>query len=193
MTDCCGLESYDGLLVNEYLQTSQQDVYAAGDCAQGRDFVTGDYSVQAIQPTAVEHGRVAARNMAKGHRHAYPGNVNMNVLATMGLISSSFGQWMGVAGGDSAELLDRDRFRYLNLQFQDDILVGASSLGLTEHVGVVRGLIQTRTRLRHWKDKLKQDPTRLMDAYLASTQAIGHNARVYSNTLGPGLTIPLSP
>jgi len=188
-----GIEADDGLLVDEYLQTSQENVYAAGDCAQGRDFLTGGYSVQAIQPTAVDHGQIAARNMAKGHRHYHWGSVNMNVLATMGLISSSFGLWMGVDGGDSAELLDREQFRYLNLQFRDDVLVGASSLGLTEHVGVVRGLIQARTRLHKWKDKLKQDPTRLMEAYLANTQAIGHNARVYSNTLGPGLTTSLSP
>ena len=58
----------------------------------------------------------------------------MNVLDTLGLISSSFGSWMGVEGGDSAELLDAERFRYLNLQFEEDRLVGASSLGLTEHV-----------------------------------------------------------
>jgi len=183
-----GLDADQGLLVDEYLQTSSEGVYAAGDCAQGRDFLTGEYSVQAIQPTAVEHGQIAARNMAKGHRHYHWGNVNMNVLATMGLISSSFGLWMGVDGGDSAELLDRNDYRYLNLQFQGDILVGASSLGLTEHVGVVRGLIQSRTRLHHWKDRLKKDPTRLMEAYLANTQAIGHNARVFSNTLGPGWT-----
>jgi hypothetical protein len=89
---------------------------------------------------------------------------------------------MGIDGGDSAELLNRDEFRYLNLQFEDDVLVGASSLGWTEHVGVVRGLIQSRTKLRSWKDKLKKDPTRLMEAYLGSTQAVGHNAALMQPT-----------
>jgi len=175
-----GIEVDEGVRVNEFLQTSSENVYAAGDCAQGRDFSTGEYSVQAIQPTAVEHGQIAARNMTLGHRHHYEGTVNMNVLATMGLISSSFGLWMGEDGGDSTELLDRDRFRYLNLQFRDDVLVGASSLGLTEHVGVLRGLIQSRTPLRHWKNRLKEDPTRVMEAYLANTHAIGHNAGLFS-------------
>ena len=173
-----GIDADQGLLVNEYLQTSSENIYAAGDCAQGRDFSTGGYSVQAIQPTAVEHGRIAARNMCRGHEIRHAGNVNMNVLATMGLISSSFGLWMGVDGGDSAELVDPSEFRYLNLQFEDDILVGASSLGLTEHVGVIRGLIQTRTRLGGWKEKLKSNPTRLMEAYIASTQPLEHNAGV---------------
>ena len=71
-----------------------------------------------------------------------------------------------------------DRYRYLNLQFEDDILVGATSLGLTQHVGVLRGLIQSKTRLGKWKKTLTEDPTRLMEAYLASTQAVGFNAGV---------------
>jgi hypothetical protein len=102
----------------------------------------------------------------------------MNVLDTLGLISSSFAMWMGVDGGDSVEVCDANRFRYVNLQFKDDIMVGASTLGLTEHVGVVRGLIESKVKLDRWKDKLKQDPTRLVEAYIASTQALGHNAHV---------------
>jgi len=85
---------------------------------------------------------------------------------------------MGTDGGEFGELLNRDRYRYMNLQFDDDILVGATSLGLTEHIGILRGLIQTKTRLGAWKDRLIQDPTRVMEAYLASTQAIGFNSAV---------------
>ncbi|MEN9726034.1 MAG: hypothetical protein RL434_400 [Pseudomonadota bacterium] len=171
-----GIETDHGILVNRHMQTNDADVYASGDVAQGRDFSTGDYTVQAIQPTATEHGQLAARNMA-GHQGAiHRGSVNMNVLDTLGLISSSFGLWMGKQGGQSTELLNRERFKYLNLQFEDDMLIGATSLGMTQHIGVVRGLIQTRTRLGKWKDKLLEDPTRLMEAYLASTQAIGFNA-----------------
>lgn len=171
-----GLEVKQGILINRHMQTNDPDIYAAGDVAQGRDFSTGEYSVQAIQPTATEHGQLAARNMA-GHQGAiHRGSVNMNVLDTLGLISSSFGLWMGKPGGDCAELLNRERFRYLNLQFEDDTLVGATSLGMTQHVGVLRGLIQTRTRLGKWKERLLEDPTRIMEAYLGSTQAVGFNA-----------------
>ncbi|MCP1675401.1 NADPH-dependent 2,4-dienoyl-CoA reductase/sulfur reductase-like enzyme [Natronocella acetinitrilica] len=175
--DGSGIRLDQGILVDRHLQSSLPDVYAAGDVAQGLDFSTGNYAVHAVQPTAADHGRVVASNMA-GRPQLHQGSVNMNVLDTLGLISSSFGLWMGTDGGDSAELYSPERFRYLNLQFEDDRLVGASALGLTEHVGVIRGLIQSRVRLRGWKDKLKDDPTRLMEAYLANTQAIGHNAQV---------------
>jgi NADPH-dependent 2,4-dienoyl-CoA reductase/sulfur reductase-like enzyme len=173
-----GIDTDRGVRVNEYLETSVPGVYAAGDVAESRDFSTGAYVVQAIQPTAVEHGRAAALYMARGHGHPQRGTLNMNVLDTLGLVSSSFAQWMGVAGGDSAELVDAGSFRYLNLQFQEDVLVGATALGLTDHVGVIRGLIQGRTRLGAWKNKLMADPTRLMEAYLASTLPVGRNTYV---------------
>lgn len=171
-----GVNCNQGVMVDLRLQTSVADVYAAGDVAQGLDFSTGQYSVQAIQPTASEHGQVAARNMTGLTGALHRGCINMNVLDTLGLISSSFGLWMGARNGDAAERCDPKRFRYLNLQFEDDVLVGATSLGLTEHVGVLRGLIQTKTRLKGWKEKLLRDPTRVMEAYLASTQAVGFNA-----------------
>jgi NAD(P)H-nitrite reductase large subunit len=166
-----GLHTDQGVMVNEYLQTSNEDIYAAGDVCQGKDFSTGEYTVQAIQPTAVEHAKVAAGNMVRGHRSRHAGNVNMNVLDTIGLVSASFGSWMGVPGGESAELLNEKEFKYLNLQFKDDVLVGASSLGLTQHVGVLRGLIQSQTRLGQWKDRLLKDPMRVMEAYLSCAQA----------------------
>jgi len=172
-----GINTGDGVLVNERLQSSIPEIYAAGDVCQGKDFSTGEYSVQAIQPTAADHGRIAAMNMA-GKNSVHKGSVNMNVLDTMGLISSSYGLWMGVDGGDTAELSDPGRYRYLSLQFEDDIMVGAQALGLTEHVGVLRGLIQTKLRLGKWKQHLMKDPTRIMEAYLGATQAIGHNAGI---------------
>jgi NAD(P)H-nitrite reductase large subunit len=176
--DTTDVKIEEGVLVDKAMRTSDENIFAAGDVAQAYDFSTGEMSVQAIQPTAVEHGALAAKNMAGQTQATHRGSVNMNVLDTLGLISSSFGLWMGVTGGDSAELLNKERFKYINLQFQDDILVGATSLGLTQHVGVLRGLIQSKIKLGVWKERLMKDPTRIMEAYLGATQAIGFNADV---------------
>src|SRR5690606_34935112 len=127
--------------------------------------------------TAADNGLLAGMNRA-GRKTLHQRRVNMNVLDTMGLISSSSGLSMGGDGGDSAELSDPGRYRYLNLQFQDDVLVGAQALGLTDHVGVLRGLIQTKFHLGKWKHHLMKDPSRLMEAYLGTTQSIGHNAGI---------------
>ena len=166
-----GLKLEQGIRVDDHMRTSDPDIYAAGDVAQARDFSTEIHDVQAIQPTAVEHGRIAATNMVKNDSISHKGSVNMNVLDTLGLISTSFGMWMGVDGGESTEISDAKNYKYLNLQFKDDVLVGASSLGMTQHMGVIRGLIQTETRLGVWKDRLIKDPTRIMEAYLAMAQA----------------------
>lgn len=173
-----GVDIDQGIVVNERLESSVANLFAAGDVAQGRDFSTGDYTIQAIQPTAVDHGRVVASNMTSGHEQLHRGSLNMNVLDTMGLVSTSFGAWEGVSGGESAELNDADGFRYLNLQFQDDVLVGANTLGHTDHIGVMRGLIQTGLHLGVWKDRLLDNPLCLMEAYVAATQGVGLTTKV---------------
>ena len=163
-----GIKTDHGVLVDQHLETSAKGVFAAGDVAQGLDFSTGEYSVHAIQPTATEHGRIAALNML-GRRADYKGSLNMNVLATVGLVSSSFGSWDGV-GGDSGVAVDEDGFKYLRLEFDGEHLVGALGLGLTDHVGVIRGLIQNKTALADWKEKLLENPHRVMEAYVAHSQ-----------------------
>ena len=168
------IEVDQGILVNRRMQTSNPDVYAAGDVAQGVDFSTGNFEVQAIQPTATDHGRIAALNMA-GQGDEHHGTLNMNVLDTVGLISCSFGLWMGVDGGDSAQLYNPEEFQYINLQFDGDHLVGASSVGKTQHVGVLRGLIESRIHLGEWKQRLMHDPTAIMEAYVACTQELSYH------------------
>jgi NADPH-dependent 2,4-dienoyl-CoA reductase/sulfur reductase-like enzyme len=161
-----GLKTDQGILVDEFMRSSVDDIYAAGDCAQGPDFSTGGWAVHAVQPTAVDHGRIAGMNMA-GKSAPFKGSLNMNVLDTVGLISASFGKWDGVKGGDHAEAIDADNFRYMRLEFDGDKIVGALSLGRTDHIGVLRGLIQTEIKLGAWKDKLIADPHLIADAYVA--------------------------
>ena len=167
--DGAGVECGAGILVDHRLRTSARDIYAAGDVAQGPDFSTGRQEVHAIQPTAVEHGRIAALNMA-GIDTPFRGSLSMNVLNTLGLVSSSFGLWMGADGGERSVAADEARSRYLRLEFEEDRIVGALALGLTQHVGVLRGLIQTRVRLGSWMQKLRDDPNQVMNAYLECTQ-----------------------
>jgi NAD(P)H-nitrite reductase large subunit len=176
-----GIATDVGVRVDNTMRTNVAGVYAAGDVAQTGEFYTGNFIINAIQPNAADQAQIAALNMAgKGGRSQ--GTFAMNVLDTLGLISSSFGQWMGVKGGDHVELVDEERFRYLRLEFKDDVLVGATSLGLTEDVGVIRGLIQSGIRLGRWKDHLRNDPTRFKEAYLDRTQGTHeHYAKAVRN------------
>lgn len=168
-----GVACDGGVLVDERMESSVKGIFAAGDVSRAPEFDTDRKIAYAIQPTAVEQARVAALNMA-GREATSPGALAMNVLDTLGLVSVSFGQWHGVPhaqGGSWVEEMDRERFRYLRLEFRDDRLIGATSLGHTEHAGVIRGLIQGRVRLGEWRAKLLANPSRLMEAYLACAQA----------------------
>jgi NAD(P)H-nitrite reductase large subunit len=165
-----GVRCLVGVLTDEHLQTNVPGIYAAGDCAEAFDKVSGKTIVSAIQPNAAEQARVAALNMA-GRATELRGVTQINVLDTLGLVSASFGNWQGVPGGQHVELTDAPRHRHLSLQFANDRMVGCNAVGWTDHVGVMRGLVEGEVRLGEWKDKLLRDPTQLMPAYLASAQA----------------------
>ena len=164
-----------GVLTDEHLQTNVPGIYAAGDCAEAFDKVSGKMIVSAIQPNAAEQARIAGANMVNHARGKALGSelkgvTQINVLDTLGLISTSFGDWQGRPGGEHVELTDAASGRHLSLQFQDDVLVGCNSVGWTEHVGVMRGLVEGQVKLGAWKEVLKNDPTQLMEAYLGAAQ-----------------------
>ena len=160
-----------GIRVDDHLHTTAAGVYAAGDCCEGLDLSTGKPDMLAIQPTAVEHGRCAGLNMA-GKPTSHRGSLNMNVLDTMGLISSSFGLWQGAKGGASVKQIDAKAYRYMRLEFDGERLAGAQCVGHTENIGILRGLIQTGIQLGGWKGKLMRSPERVMEAYVATAQGM---------------------
>ncbi len=166
-----GITCLVGVLTDEHLQTSVPGIYAAGDCAEAFDKASGRTIVSAIQPNAAEQARIAALNMV-GQPATLNGVTQVNVLDTLGLISASFGHWQGVPGGEQVELTDRAAHRHLSLQFGGDRLVGCNAVGWTDHVGVMRGLVEGEVRLSaDWKRRLLDDPTLLAQAYLACAQA----------------------
>lgn len=164
-----GIAAERGIRVDNAMQTSVPGIYAAGDVTEAADFHSGKPVLNAIQPNAADQARIAAINMAGGQA-ALPGSLAINVLDTLGLVSASFGQWWGEPGGESVEQVDERGYKYLSLQFKGDVLIGATSIGLTDHVGVLRGLTMGRVRLGEWKERLLADPTRVMEAYLACAQ-----------------------
>ena len=164
-----------GVLTDEHLQTNVPGIFAAGDCAEALDKVSGKMIVSAIQPNAAEQARIAGINMVN-HARGQAASANLkgvtqiNVLDTLGLISTSFGDWQGAPGGEHVELTDTAKGRHLSLQFKDDVLVGCNSVGWTEHVGVMRGLVEGQVKLGAWKEVLMKDPTQLVEAYLGAAQ-----------------------
>jgi NADPH-dependent 2,4-dienoyl-CoA reductase/sulfur reductase-like enzyme len=172
-----GVRCLVGVLTDEHLQTNVPGIYAAGDCAEAFDKVSGKTIVSAIQPNAAEQARVAGLNMV-GQRAELRGVTQINVLDTLGLISQL--RRLGGRARRRARGADRPGGRpHLSLQFSGERLVGCNSVGWTEHVGVMRGLVEGQVRLAPgWKQRLLDDPTQLMPAYLASAQGQAGRALV---------------
>ncbi len=169
-----GIASEHGILADAALRTSAPEVFAAGDVCQGPNLHASERSVQAIQPTAVDHGRVAGANMA-GLAVRYEGSLTMNVLHTLGLQSASFGLWGG-AGDATVVENSRDRI-YRKYVWDGDRMVGAVLVGPNTAVsgandtGMLKGLIQTGVPLGPWKAYLQHNPLDLRRAFVASGAA----------------------
>ena len=76
-----GLTVDAGILVNEFLETSEADIFAAGDCCQALDVTRGRPWINAVWPVAVEQGYYAGLNLA-GIPASYPGSIGLNSLKT---------------------------------------------------------------------------------------------------------------
>ena len=167
-----GIEVNRGVVVDDHLRSSVPNVYAAGDVAEGRDFVTGERAVHAIEPTAMEHGRIVGANMA-GQPLAYRGSLLMNIVDVADLEIASFGAWDSAAA-DASSAVKPDRPAYRKLLWQGDRLVGAIILGVssdiwtTNDVGMLKGLVQSGSGLGPWKDYLSRHPFDIKKAFLAS-------------------------
>jgi len=166
-----GIATGEAILVDDRMQTNFPHVYAAGDVAQGPVLFGAERAVHPIQPTAVDHGRVAGANMA-GHEVHYPGSLAMNVVDLCGLQGASFGRWSDAAG-ETTTIDHPAGFVYRRLVFGDDHLCGAillgraNDLGNLSDVGMIKGLIQTRAALGPWKQFLMENPNDVRRAYVA--------------------------
>jgi NAD(P)H-nitrite reductase large subunit len=165
-------EAGGGVVVDDHLRTSVRNVYAAGDVARGRNLVTGDREVHAIEPTAQEHGRVVGANMA-GRDLAYRGSLVMNIVEVCHLDVASFGQWED-PGAEIYTASRRERSQYRKLLFRGGRLTGAVICGpaadiwTTNDVGMLKGLVYSGTDLSAWKAHLRDNPFDIKPAFLAT-------------------------
>ncbi len=73
-----------GLVVNEWLQTSDPDIYAIGDCVENTEMISGRKVYVPLGSVANRHGRVAGTNVIT-HAESFPGVVGTMVLRGFGL------------------------------------------------------------------------------------------------------------
>jgi NADPH-dependent 2,4-dienoyl-CoA reductase/sulfur reductase-like enzyme len=99
-----GLHVDRGILADEYLRTSDPDIYAAGDVAQVWDPFSQKSALDTLWGTARQQGQVAGRNMA-GLTTCYQKNVPFNVTRLAGLTTTIVGM-VGNGSGALPEGID---------------------------------------------------------------------------------------
>jgi len=144
-----------GILVDRFMRTNVEDVYAAGDCAQGIDFLSKTNAVIAIWPVAARQGRIAGLNMC-GIRTEYPGLFTMNSVQIIDTPTISFGLTIPPEeeGYEVLKNLDKAKGVYKKIVLKDSRLVGVMLLNCIERAGVYGMLIREGIDVRDFKDQL---------------------------------------
>ncbi|GAB3508360.1 hypothetical protein GCM10027341_44050 [Spirosoma knui] len=121
-----GLDCNRGILVNDYLQTSDPDIFAAGEIAQWRGEMWG------ITLAAEQQAEAAARFIAGDVTQPYRGSVPLNILKMEGLHLCSIGMAEAPPDDRSYEeivFIDKARRYYKKCIVHQDKLVGAILIG----------------------------------------------------------------
>lgn len=143
-----------GIIVDTFMRTNIEDIYAAGDVALGKDFLKDEPCVIPIWPVASHQGRIAGLNMA-GEKREYKGMFPMNSVELAGIPSISFGITNENKGYEI--LARKGEGFYRKIVLKDNQIKGAIFLGKIERAGIFFGLIKGRVDVSRFKDRLLSD------------------------------------
>lgn len=151
------IEVDKGIVVDDYMETSADGVFAAGDVAQATDMLLGDTRPIPILPVAYRQGFVAGVNMAGGSRK-YDGGLAMNSVELLGLPTISVGVTSDVSEGmDELVKTDERKKIYKKIVLEEGRAIGAIFIGDIDKAGIVTGLIRRKIDINGFRDLLLTD------------------------------------
>jgi phenylglyoxylate dehydrogenase epsilon subunit len=148
-----------GILVGDTMQTSVENVWSAGDCAQAKGFYGDAKVMNAILPDATEQGRIAGMSMAgdPGLKR-YPGGVPLNTYHFFGRHAISVGSSRAPEGAEVVMRFDAASGRYLKVIFVEGRLFGIYGVNEFFDGGVMCQLILRRVDLAAVKERFVANP-----------------------------------
>lgn len=158
-----GITINEGISVNEYLETSAPDIYAAGDCCETIDLARNKVRIIDLWPVAEEQGRYAALNMC-GARSRYPGSIEVNSLKTRSFHLISAGLLKGEPRLTVYEKYIPSRNQFRKIALRGDIPVGMAFYNCPEEAGHFVNLIKKATPLTVNPEKIINGDVRIHDA-----------------------------
>ncbi len=165
-----GLATERGILTDETLQTSNPDIFAAGDVSQVHDPQSGKSIVDTLWHPALDKGKIAAVNMT-GKRSTYVRTVATNILRLAGVLTSIIGavgngddsDQISVARGSSEtwhelpntiSLESNGEVNHLRLMIGENNLVGALVMGDQKLSDPIKELIELKVDISSIRSRL---------------------------------------
>jgi NADH oxidase (H2O2-forming) len=124
------IDRNNAIVVNEYMKTSDKDIFAVGDCAQKTDFFTKDKITTMLASTATSEARVAGLNI-------YNLQIIKQNKGTIGIFSTSIDEISLAAAGLTERVAKENQF---------DIVIG-EAIAPDKHPGALPNMAKTKVKL----------------------------------------------
>lgn len=121
-----------GIVVNPFMQTSDPDIYACGDCVETVDACTGETAMYQLKHNALEQARIAALHIA-GRHVAYRGAYAFARLHFLDIHAVTFGKTQRSTACELGELeiieRESDSGDYLRIIAREGVVIGGQAIG----------------------------------------------------------------
>lgn len=152
------IRTHHGILVDDRMLTNLEDIYAAGDVAEGKNEITGQMEVIATWLNACAQGEIAGLNMA-GRMARRVGQFRENVTTLLGVEITSIGESKPDYGlYKELRHVDFKKNELRKLYLKDTRIVGALLIGKSRDAGVIRHCITNKIDISPWKNRIAEAP-----------------------------------
>ena len=161
LVEKAGLEVNRGIVTDtRTMQTSDKDIYAAGDCCVSVDMLDGSKKIIALWPNAVQQGNVAGAQMA-GADDTVGGTYSVNAIDFFGLRICTCGL-INAQGKQYSDKISKNGDSYKRLVFEGDKLVGYVLINSSVNAGIYTDLIANKISLDTIEGDIMAEPSIFM-------------------------------
>jgi nitrite reductase (NADH) large subunit len=150
LAQAMGLETKNGILVNDRLETKTEGLFAAGDVAEHRGRVYG------IWPAAQRQGETTGINMSGGNS-LYEGTVVSNTLKVVGIDLTSAGDIDAEGKLECVVKSDLEKCVYCKIVFKENKVVGCILLGEAKAKSEILNAVEEKVDLKQIKDSFLKE------------------------------------
>jgi len=141
-----------GIVVDEFMRTSGNNIYAAGDCTEALDILSGKKTIIPIWPVAYRQGAVAGSNIA-GIVMEYGGGFVRNSVDVFGLPLITLGL-SNEKSGEEIVFSDEKLKVYKKIIVKDGKIIGAVFVGDISRAGIFTGMIKDGIDVSNFKNEI---------------------------------------